>query len=89
MGMFDVVHVPCPICGTTSEFQSKGGSCLLQDFALADAPPEVLQDVNRHSPYTCPNCETVFQVELGEEKRVVRWLIGKSVVVKQGKPKNE
>ena len=89
MSMFDIVHVPCPSCGTTAEFQSKSGSCLLKDYELATATPEVLRYVNRHSPYTCMKCETVFQVELGSEDRTVKWLVGKSIVVKPGPPKND
>lgn len=89
MGMFDIVHVPCPTCGVTAEFQSKSGDCLLKDFDLSETPPEVLRDVNRHGPTTCMKCETVFDVELGEEMRTVRWLVGKSRLIKPGRRKDD
>jgi len=53
MGMFDTVLVKCPKCGGLNAFQSKGGECLLLTYTLDNAPPDVLSDINRHSPYTC------------------------------------
>lgn len=64
MGMFDRVMVPCPKCGTESEFQSKGGDCTLRDYTLENAPADVLLDVNRHAPNTCKECGTVFAVKV-------------------------
>lgn len=64
MGMFDTVLVPCPKCGKLAEFQSKGGDCILAVYNLADAPNDVLFDVNRHSPYKCENCKTLFEVSI-------------------------
>lgn len=64
MGMFDSVWVPCPKCGALAEFQSKGGDCSLTDYTLDNAPPEVLGDVNRHSPQTCEKCGTTFRVRM-------------------------
>lgn len=64
MGMFDIVNVPCPVCGEMDEFQSKGGLCILATYTLNDAPADVLMDVNRHSPYKCVNCGTWFEVEV-------------------------
>jgi len=66
MGMYDTVNVPCPKCGEVQGFQSKSGQCLLQEFDLDNCPPDVLQDVNRHSPATCTKCNTKFWV--GEKK---------------------
>lgn len=60
--MFGSVMVPCPKCGEKSEFQSKGGECLLQIYELEDCPADVLGDVNRHAPNTCLKCGTVFEV---------------------------
>ena len=68
MGMFDTVKVKCPKCGTTEEFQTKGGNCLLQYYNLKNAPHDVLSDINRHSPYTCVKCKTKFKVDI--EKRI-------------------
>lgn len=64
MGMFDTVKVPCPVCNTIEDFQSKSGDCLLWEYELHDAPADVLMGVNRHSPYTCRSCGTKFEVEV-------------------------
>lgn len=64
MGMFDTVKVPCPKCGELEEAQSKGGECNLDVFTLAEAPPAVLSDVNRHAPFKCQKCGAVFNVQL-------------------------
>jgi C4-type Zn-finger protein len=42
MGMFDTIHIACPNCGATLDFQSKAGPCSLLDYTLDSAPPEVL-----------------------------------------------
>ena len=60
MGCFDSVMVPCPKCGEKTEFQSKGGECLLRVYELKDAPKDVLSDVNRHALYICPRCGTEY-----------------------------
>ena len=67
MGMFDSVMVPCPKCGTKSEFQSKSGDCACLTYELADAPADVLEDVNRHAPNVCKKCGTSYHVKLTEE----------------------
>ena len=64
MGSFDSVMVPCPICGTRSEFQSKSGPCLCYTYNMETAPDDVLWNVNRHAPNTCEKCGCLFQVEL-------------------------
>jgi uncharacterized Zn finger protein len=70
MGCYDTVLVPCPKCGKVDFFQTKGGECLLREFKLEDAPQDVLSDVNRHAPYTCADCGTVFHVEEKDSKAV-------------------
>lgn len=65
MGCFDTVMVPCPKCGARSEFQSKGGDCILRTFDLENAPTDVLSDVNRHAPGRCDQCGTLFKVGPG------------------------
>lgn len=82
MGMYDIVLVPCPNCGEKEEFQSKGGECLLLAYELHDCPSDVLSDVNRHSPYTCENCQTVFEVNVEQKMMLVEKivLVGKSVI---------
>lgn len=62
MGCFDSVMVPCPVCLTRMEFQSKGGPCLLDVFELEDAPADVMSNVNRHSPHKCPGCGNQISV---------------------------
>lgn len=64
MGMYDTVLVPCPVCGKKEEFQSKSGRCSLQVVELSKCPGEILMDVNRHAPYTCEKCGTLFEVDL-------------------------
>jgi len=64
MGMFDTVRVPCPKCKAIEYFQSKGGSCDLIEYDLHDAPLDVLSNVNRHAPYTCRKCRTLFKVSV-------------------------
>lgn len=64
MGMFDAVKVPCPNCGKRTNFQSKGGDCTLEVYELDQAPADVLSNINRHSPYTCAACGTVFAVRV-------------------------
>ena len=64
MGMFDSVMVPCPECSVRQEAQSKSGDCVLATYDMEDCPPDVLANVNRHAPFTCEGCGTVFQVEL-------------------------
>lgn len=62
MGCFDSVMVPCPKCGEKREFQTKSGECLLKVYDLGAAPPDVMQDVNRHAPHHCEKCNVYFEV---------------------------
>ena len=62
MGLFDTVLVPCPKCGEIVGFQSKSGNCDLGEFPLWDAPEDVMEDVNRHSPHVC-KCGAELAVE--------------------------
>lgn len=62
MGCFDTVFVPCPKCGEKYPAQSKGGNCTLSDYELDDCPPDVMSDVNRHAPFECEKCKTLFEV---------------------------
>lgn len=70
MGVYDTVMVACPECGERHQFQSKSGECMLDVVELEDCPVEILADVNRHSPYTCFECETMFEVDLETKKSV-------------------
>lgn len=61
MGVYDSIWVPCPNCQKPYEAQTKSGPCILDVFTLADAPDDVLEDVNRHAPFTC-ECGCEFKV---------------------------
>jgi endogenous inhibitor of DNA gyrase (YacG/DUF329 family) len=64
MGVYDTVLVPCPKCGELYNAQSKSGDCVLAVYTLEEAPADVLENVNRHAPFQCDKCFTIFQVEL-------------------------
>lgn len=70
MGMFDSVMIPCPKCGGQQEAQSKSGPCLLGFFPLESAPSDVMEDVNRHAPFTCSACGAQFKVVVSERATV-------------------
>jgi len=76
MGMFDSVLVPCPKCKKYELFQSKGGACMMAVYKFEDVPPDVLSDINRHSPYRCHLCDTYFAVKVSAKGKA------KSVKVK-------
>ncbi len=62
MGMFDEIKVPCPKCKTFYYAQSKGGECLLKVYDLTNCPKDVLSDANRHAPFECEKCHTMFEI---------------------------
>lgn len=64
MGVYDSVLVPCPKCGEKQYFQTKSGDCLLEVYELNECPPDVLRNVNRHSPYDCEKCGTKYYVDM-------------------------
>lgn len=76
MGMYDTVMVPCPKCGTESEFQTKSGPCALGVYKLSEAPVDVLGDINRHGPNACMKCDAVFEVKTVITASVVPVLYG-------------
>lgn len=41
MGTFDRIFAPCPRCGKSTEFQSKGGKCELKKYNYRDVPADV------------------------------------------------
>jgi hypothetical protein len=71
MGVYDIVKVPCPACETIEFFQTKSGPCELTEYDLKDCPEDVLQDVNRHSPYECIRCNTSFYVNVLDKKSLI------------------
>jgi ribosomal protein L37E len=72
MGVYDTVWVKCPKCGEESGFQSKSGECILRDYTLKNCPNDVMMDINRHSPNTCRDCGTVFEVNVLTRKVVIK-----------------
>ncbi len=64
MGVYDTVNVPCPKCGERQEAQSKSGDCILAVYEMESCPADVLANVNRHAPFTCDKCGTVFEIKL-------------------------
>jgi hypothetical protein len=73
MGCYETVYVPCPSCGEPYPAQSKSGPCQMDTYDLHEAPPEVLQDVNRHAPFECEKCGEVFAVQLEVRAAAVKW----------------
>jgi len=71
MGVYDTVLLPCPKCGELYEAQSKSGECVLATYNLTDAPSEVLENINRHAPFQCDKCGTLFYVELNVSVKAV------------------
>ncbi len=67
--MYDIVLVNCPTCGREEQFQSKSGDCVLGIYTLETCPKDILEDVNRHSPYTC-DCGTLFEVDVSIRKSI-------------------
>jgi hypothetical protein len=70
MGTYDTVNVPCPVCNTLEQFQSKGGDCTLREYELESCPPDVLSNINRHSPHQCIKCNTYFAVDESVRKSI-------------------
>jgi len=71
MGMYDTVWVNCPQCNEEIDFQSKSGDCSLEYYTLDGCPNDVLQDVNRHAPIICENCQTKVMVDIPNRKAVI------------------
>lgn len=66
MGVYDTVVLNCPVCNYPYDAQSKGSyDASLRNFFFFDyVPDDVMSDVNRHAPFECENCGTLFDVEL-------------------------
>jgi hypothetical protein len=71
MGCYDSILLPCPKCGEIYEAQSKSGDCLLKIYDFKDTPEDVMENVNRHAPFTCFGCGTIFHVEFNPEIKIV------------------
>jgi len=71
MGCYDIVLLPCPKCGEIYGAQSKSGDCLLKEYDFATTPENVMFNVNRHAPFVCEKCGTVFCVEFNPSPEIV------------------
>jgi hypothetical protein len=71
MGVYDTILLPCPKCGELYGAQSKSGECFLNTYTFKNAPKEAMENVNRHAPFTCSKCKTVFYVEFNPEIKIV------------------
>jgi endogenous inhibitor of DNA gyrase (YacG/DUF329 family) len=71
MGCYDTVLVPCPKCGELYDAQSKSGDCLCGVFDFENTPSNVMSNVNRHAPFVCDKCKTVFCVKFNPKPEVV------------------
>jgi hypothetical protein len=69
VGCYDTVTALCPRCKQGLHFQSKGGRCEMVDYTLADAPDDVMSNVNRHAPFGC-KCGALVEVDVAR-RRVV------------------
>ena len=68
MGCYDTITVPCPNCGAPYEAQSKGGDSAMLHYTMADAPDDVMEDVNQCAPFLCESCDVVFEVDVKYRK---------------------
>ena len=62
MGCYDVVRINCPSCKQEYDAQSKGGDCKLATYTLENVPEDVYSNINRHAPFICQKCGTLFEV---------------------------
>lgn len=61
MGMFNSIYVKCPSCGERVEFQSKSGSCHLNEYNIEDAPNQEVVGIIGDSVYC--KCGHLVKVE--------------------------
>jgi hypothetical protein len=72
MGCYDTILIPCPNCGEIYDAQSKSGDCTLETYSFDNCPNDVMQNVNRHAPFTCWTCKQQFMVVFDPEPRIER-----------------
>jgi len=65
--MFDSVMASCPNCGSSLEYQSKAGDCLLRTYCLDEVPVGIAISVDGDQTY-CEGCETSYRIVLDEEQ---------------------
>lgn len=72
MGVYDTIFVPCPKCGEKYDAQTKSGICCLKEYGFKEAKKDDSRfDVNRHAPFMCTKCDTMFFVDVKKWKSVV------------------
>ena len=65
MGLFDEVSVFCPSCNAGQLVQSKASDhASLRQWTIYKAPIDVLVDIAKDSPITCPSCGHGIVVEI-------------------------
>jgi RNA polymerase subunit RPABC4/transcription elongation factor Spt4 len=65
MGMFDSVVAECPNCKEILEFQTKAGSCLLNEIPLDKVPLNIAYAVHGDTE-TCPSCNQEYVLTMDE-----------------------
>ena len=70
MGMFNSIYVKCPECRERVEFQTKSGSCLLNNWDLEDAPNIEVEGILGDS-WRC-KCGKLVTVESDEPEVKIR-----------------
>lgn len=70
--MFDSIYFRCKECGEEIEAQSKSGDCTLQRYDHNSVPHSVAKDANRHAPFQCDKCKSMYEFEeVDYEERVM------------------
>ena len=60
MGMYDTLHLTCPRCQKSTEFQSKADKCSLADYSIHNAPLTILADAHCSDDLYCEHCHQKF-----------------------------
>jgi uncharacterized C2H2 Zn-finger protein len=71
MGLYDTILLSCPKCGEIYAAQSKSGDCYLNVYNFDETPESVMENVNRHAPFTCEKCGTMFKVTFNPKPAIV------------------
>jgi hypothetical protein len=77
MGMFDTVQAPCPSCGTTLQFQSKEGWCVLNNFSLNKVPLVIALDLDEDNKKWCSQqscCGKKYTLVLKEKLDIPKYV---------------
>lgn len=72
MGTYDEFFFYCPVCGETIEIHSKMGPCNMGHYDMSSAPLAILADVEEDGPYTCPACDTRWNLSVATSVSVLQ-----------------